>query len=239
MTEEAINWADYTVLIPTLNEAETISQLLYTLVGLYPGIHVLVVDDVSTDGTQDLVRRAALLPEGGEIELLERVDAEDRGITAAVIDGLKHVRTSYFLVMDGDLQHPPEVAGQLMAELHAGADMVSGARLPYKENQGVHRIAMTRLATRIARRFLQKRGLSVADPMSGFFGGKTKLVQEAVNASGDRFEPQGYKVFFDILRVIDPAIVFKQVFYQFGLRERGHSKMRPAHAFYFLRSLVK
>ena len=234
MEPQNAGYEDITVLIPTLNEAETIERLITALRGRYPDINIVVVDDVSNDGTQDLVRAA-----GGRVALVERIGAVDRGITAAIVDGLEKVETKFFLVMDGDLQHPPEVAGELIAKLHGGADMVSGARLPYQENQGWHRIMMTRFATKIAKLHLRRRGWKVADPMSGFFGGKTALVRDAVRKHRERFEPKGYKIFFDIMRVIDPGIVFEQVHYQFGMRPGGHSKLRAAHAFYFLRSIFK
>lgn len=236
---ETPNWGDFTILIPTLNEAETISQLITALLVRYPGVNLLVIDDVSHDGTQDIVRAAAAGAEPGRVSLIERREAAERGITASILDGLNHVPTPFFLVMDGDLQHPPEIAGEVMAEVQSGADIAAGARLPYRENQGLHRILMTRLATRLAKRHLARRGYHVADPMSGFFGGKTDLVRAAANGARERFEPRGYKIFFDIMRVIAPGLTFKQVHYQFGLRERGHSKLRPAHAFYFLRSMFR
>jgi len=237
-SEEAPDGRDFTILIPTLNEAETISQLLSALLVRYPAVRVLVVDDVSSDGTQEIVRAAGERA-GGRVMLLERSGAAERGITAAVLDGLGRVETPFFLVMDGDLQHPPEVAGELMGQVYAGADLAAAARLPYRENQGVHRILMTRLATRLARRHLKRRGFDVADPMSGFFAGRTELVRSAATAAPERFEPRGYKIFFDLLRVLDPGIEFRQVHYQFGVRPGGHSKLRPAHAFYFLRSMFR
>jgi dolichol-phosphate mannosyltransferase len=229
-----------TVIIPTLNESQTIGQLVTSLADQYPGIKVLVADDVSKDGTQEIVRRLGVeLAARAQVELLERLDAAERGITAAVLDGLARVETQYFAVMDGDLQHPPEVLGRLIDELAAGRTMAVAIRLPYQENQGLHRIAMTRVATRLARLYLRARGVRVSDPMSGFFAGVTAVLRPLGADNRSRFEPEGYKILFDLLKVIDPRESIGQVSYQFAFRTGGTSKLRPAHAFFFLRGLFK
>ena len=50
MTEK--DYAKISVIIPNLNEAQTINELLSKLKELYPEIKIIVVDDVSQDGTQ-------------------------------------------------------------------------------------------------------------------------------------------------------------------------------------------
>jgi dolichol-phosphate mannosyltransferase len=237
------DYSGVTVVIPTLNEAATIGDLLERLLGMYPGIRIVVADDVSTDGTQGIVqevlRRSGGAREPAPIFLLERIQVRERGLTASVLDGISRVDTDFFAVMDGDLQHPPEVLARLFEQLERGADMAVAARLPYRENQGWHRILMTRVSKLLARLVLRTRGLRLSDPLSGLFAGRTVLVKEALRTHPDRFEPRGYKVLFDLLRVVETKIKLCQVTYQFGLRPGGHSKLRPAHAFYFLRSMFR
>lgn len=48
---------DFTVIIPVLNESQGIEFLLKSIVSLYSGIWCFVVDDGSTDGTQEIVKR--------------------------------------------------------------------------------------------------------------------------------------------------------------------------------------
>ena len=226
-----------TLLIPVLNEAGNIGDLLQWLSNLYPEVSVIVLDDESTDGTQAVVKNAARDCTTISIQLLERTNAPIKGITASVLDGLTRVKTPYFIVMDGDLQHPPAVVSRIVSSLVAGDDLCIATRLPYKENQGFHRIFVTRVATSFARYRLFARGYRIKDPMSGFFGGRTELFQSAIAQHGEVFEPGGYKVLFDFLQTLPEDIKISQPTYQFALREEGASKLRPIHAFYFLRSL--
>jgi len=202
----------------------------------------VVADDESRDGTQEIVRRAAGradLPPGSGVVLLERRGAEHRGLTASVLDGIRAADAEFFTVMDGDLQHPPEVIGDLMAEIWRGADFAVAARVPYRENQGAHRILMTRLSKHLARLRLRCCGMRLSDPLSGLFAGRRALALEIIDASPSRFEPRGYKVLFDLLKAAPAGVKAAEVFYQFGVRPGGHSKLRPRHAFYFLRSLFR
>lgn len=228
-----------TLIVPVLNEADNIGHLLEELAEQYPGIRVLVVDDMSTDNTVSIVSEKSTSLQTASIAALVRDDAQYRGITASVLDGLACVETPYFGVMDGDRQHPIDVIMQMLSYLLQGTVLVVGVRKPYKENQGLHRIVMTRLATKLARFWLAARGVSVRDPMSGYFLGHTEAIRNLIAEHPNSMEPEGYKVLFDILRVINPTLPIAQVEYQFGVREGGHSKLRPAHAYYFLRSFFR
>ena len=58
------------IAIPTYNEHDNISELLTTLLGLYPKAHVIVIDDASPDGTGQLVHARA--QQDSRIHLIER-----------------------------------------------------------------------------------------------------------------------------------------------------------------------
>jgi len=231
-----IDYSNFTVIVPTLNEAETIATLLTQLRELYPSIVVIVADDESSDDTAKIVQEVAI--KTTNITFYRRT-GKQHGLTASVIDALGMVKTEYFMVMDGDLQHPPKVLAALMEKLEAGNEIVVGARIPYKENQGLHRIVMTRVATKLAKVILNIHGLKVSDPMSGLFAGKTALVQQAITAHPKAFEPRGYKVFFELLKTMPKTLKYDEVFYQFAFRSSGKSKLGVQHLFYFLRSLFK
>ena len=221
---------DLTIIVPTLNEENNIGILLEELNSLYPDINVFVVDDNSSDTTAEIVREKSNVL---SIKVSLIIRKSSPGLTASVLDGICAVKTDYFAVMDGDLQHPPSVIEKLYEKVKIN-DLVVGARIPYNENQGFHRILFTRFATFLAKMFLKIKGNKVADPMSGLFCGRTVLFQE--NANKDLFELAGYKVLFDYLKILK-EIKTDNVYYQFQFRRGGKSKLKPAHAFYFMRSL--
>lgn len=232
--------ADITVLIPTLNEELTIGHLLEQLQSEYEGIHIIVADDASGDSTGLIVRNFAAQLPPGRVRLIERKAARVRGITASILEALPMVTTPYCMVMDGDLQHPPAVVAEFIASFGRGADLVVASRRPQSLQQPLHRKVCTITATLAAVRALRRRGWRIADPLSGLFGASTDIFRNAARQHAGRFEPAGYKILFDLLRCLDSnAQRHEEIFYHFGSRSGGSSKLRPIHAFYFIRSLLR
>lgn len=122
------------VAIPLFNEREVVPELLRrveTVLAALPGgpHEVVVVDDGSTDGTRDLlVARQRDLP-GLRVILLSRNFGHQAAITAA----LDHVTGDAVVVMDGDLQDPPEVIPAMLAAHRDGADVVYAVRASRQE----------------------------------------------------------------------------------------------------------
>lgn len=224
------------ILIPTLNESESIALLIERLCELYPLAEIVVIDDGSKDPTQSIVRQ--LSKNYPTVSLIDRSLATQHGITASVLDGIRNCSTEFFIVMDGDYQHPPATVADIFAELEQ-ADIVIASRRPYVERQALHRRLFTISATLLAQILLRIRGIKIQDPMSGFFGSKTALIQQLVVDCQDKFEPCGYKILFDILRSVDPSLKISEVKYDFGIRPGGHSKLRAVHGLYFFRSLFR
>jgi dolichol-phosphate mannosyltransferase len=232
-------YQDLSIIIPTLNEAESIGKLLKLLDELYPGAFVFVSDDNSSDDTENIVKTFAKVAAQTKITFLDRKSASIRGITVSVLDAVRHCETEFVSVIDGDLQHPPEVIAALYQRAKSGIDLVAGARLPYTEKQGWHRVFATRASTLVARLMLKFRRRDVADPMSGLFLIRRQILANLIEDYYERFELAGYKVLFDILRISPEKLQLASVFYDFAVREAGHSKLRPVHALYFFRSLFK
>jgi dolichol-phosphate mannosyltransferase len=154
------------IAIPTYNEVENIGSLLMTLAGLYPGAHVLVVDDNSPDGTGDAV--AAHAARDGRVHLLRR-DAK-RGIGSAyrAAFGWAVVRGyALVVVMDADGSHDPAQVTLLLdtvarADVAVGSRYVSGGRI---ENWPFRRLCLSAGANALARLMV---GPHVRDWTSGF-----------------------------------------------------------------------
>jgi dolichol-phosphate mannosyltransferase len=120
---------DLSVIVPTRNEAGNIRPLLARLGDALRGTaaEVLVVDD-SDDATPEIARRIAA---GSALPV--RVHARPPGqrpggLGGAVLAGLTEALGPLCVVMDADLQHPPELLGTLLNAARSGADFVIASR---------------------------------------------------------------------------------------------------------------
>ncbi|MBI5831830.1 MAG: glycosyltransferase family 2 protein [Armatimonadetes bacterium] len=114
-----------TIIIPVYNEAATFSTLLDEVRALDVAKEIIVVDNVSTDGTRELV--AALDGEPGIVSVLQ---SANHGKGSSVRVGLALARGEWVVVQDADLEYTPEDILRLLAEAEArGLDAVFGSRL--------------------------------------------------------------------------------------------------------------
>jgi dolichol-phosphate mannosyltransferase len=168
------------IIVPTLNEAENIAELLSRIASSCLSaaytIEVVIVDDASTDGTCDRVEQNQT---GLSVQLVRRVGK--RGLASAIVDGAKVATGDIVLVMDADLSHPPEAIPALIAPLLNGTcDMAIGSRyIPGGTIPGW--TIFRRIASRTAT-FLAWPLCDAKDPMSGFFA-----VRRDLSAAGKRF----------------------------------------------------
>jgi dolichol-phosphate mannosyltransferase len=214
--------AEFTIVLPTYNEVENISNMVRTLFDRYPGVKVRVVDDGSKDGTvESVISMQAQFP---ELELLQRNPA-DRGLTGALMDGIVGVRTAYYVAMDSDFQHPPIYVADMMDALLKGPDLAIGCRrnkgpLGFTRRMGsagAHKLAATYLWFR--------RKPRSRDIMSGFFGGRTEVSRQIIERRGSTFERKGFKVLFDLLKNAPQGMTVVEVNFDFADRAGGKSKL--------------
>lgn len=107
------------IVIPARNEAPRIGAVVSGLIGLYPGVPVVVVENGSADGTAAEAARAGA-----------RVLHSARGYARALRTGFIHALRAgapWIVQMDGDGQHPPASMSRLRAALDS-ADLVVGSR---------------------------------------------------------------------------------------------------------------
>lgn len=117
------------VVVPVYNEQESVAlffeELRAALDRLDLDWSVLFVDDGSWDGTSGALRRLN--------ERDRRVSAvslsRNFGKEIAIAAGLRFASGDLAIVMDGDLQHPPEAIGDFVAAWRRGARVVFGQRI--------------------------------------------------------------------------------------------------------------
>lgn len=222
MIEQRPSDGDFTIILPTLNEAQNIIPMLETLNSLYPSAKILVIDDSSTDGTQTKVKQYA--HSHNQVSLIER-NPEDRGLTASVMEGILLTETPYFVVLDADFQHPPEAIADIMHALKGGSDIVVGVR-KNKRKLSITRKISSWGAHHLASFYLRiKRKNRSRDTMSGFFGGKTDFCRRIVIEYYEKFERHGFKILFDLLKFSPKYTKISEIEFEFGERRSGSSKL--------------
>jgi dolichol-phosphate mannosyltransferase len=226
---------ELSVIVPTRNEAGNVAELLARLERALPdAAEVLIVDD-SDDGTPARVRSAARRI-SQEVRLLHRHPGErDGGLAGAVVAGMREARGRWVCVMDGDLQHPPELIPALVARAHdEPIDAVLATRYAQQGNVGGLRGLRRRLSsgsTRLAKLLFPRTLRGVSDPMSGFF-----LIRRGAIDVG-ALRPRGYKILLELLVRCGPLRTV-EVGFRFGERRAGRSKASLREGLRFLRLLA-
>ena len=181
-----------TVVVPTYREVENIPHLVDRIAQVREAsglpLSVLIVDDNSGDGSEELVRELAL----DWVHIVVR--KANRGLSQSVLDGLRAADSEFLLVMDADLSHPPEQIGELIKALRDGADFALGSRFidggSTDDAWGIFRWLNSQVATLLARPLTH-----LKDPMSGFFA----LRRETFLRGEGHFSPVGYKIGLELL----------------------------------------
>ncbi|MDE1868524.1 MAG: glycosyltransferase [Candidatus Micrarchaeota archaeon] len=230
-------YSDTTVIIPTFNERRNIGRLIRRLLKLYPGIRVIISDDGSNDGTREEVM--AMTSRSNGVRFLDRRNSRQHGLTVSVLDAVMSVKNSKIIVMDGDMQHPPEKVGELSKALDS-CDIAVGVRTSV-ENWGFHRRVISKCMAYLSYAIFAVQGRKVCnDIMSGFFGIKADVFKRLIRENRGSFVPDGYKVLLDILRLCDSNNRLEEVYYStFHRREYGQSKFRFKHVVNTLRSTFR
>ncbi|HLP89454.1 MAG TPA: glycosyltransferase [Nostocaceae cyanobacterium] len=213
---------DFSVVIPTYKERDNIENLVRVLSQLLDATipenyELIVVDDDSPDRTWEVAQ--ALTTHYPQLRVMRRQD--ERGLSSAVIRGWQAARGQVLAVIDGDLQHPPEVLVQLLQQIKNGADLAVASR--HVDGGGVSSWSVVR---RFLSRGAQLLGLiilpgvlgRVSDPMSGYF-----MVNRSAIANAT-LNPVGYKI---LLEVIGRGKIkeIAEVGYVFCERKEGESKV--------------
>lgn len=121
------------IVIPIYNEAETLpllySRLMTVLPALQDKCEVIFVDDGSSD--QSLSIMSGYVRENESIRVLKL--SRNFGHQAAITAGLKNAAGDAVIIMDGDLQDPPEELPQFIEKWREGFDVVYAIREKRKE----------------------------------------------------------------------------------------------------------
>lgn len=210
------------IITPTYNERENIEKLIPDVLELYPqGIHMLIVDDNSPDGTGEYVE--SLSKKDDRIHVLRR--EKKLGLGTAYCAGFKYAIENgydYIFEMDADYSHDPkEVANFLKAIEHA--DLVIGSRYLTGVNVinwPMHRLLLSYFAN-FYTRFIT--GLPIMDSTGGYKCFRKEALQaidlDKIKSNGYAFQIEmNFKIWKKGFRIKEIPIIFID-------RQMGKSKM--------------
>lgn len=224
---------DISVIIPTFNEGKNVSliaeRIQSVLLPIGRSFEILFMDD-STDDTSLLLEE--LSQSVSFVRYIHRTN--DRGLATAVVDGLHHAHGQILIVMDADLQHPPEVIPKMIEKIEEGYQMVIPSRFVKGGSDGglnSYRKFVSWTA-RIMARLALKRIRKITDPTSGFFAVRKEAVENK------RFRPIGWKILLEII-VRAGIDQITEIPYRFHARSLGDSKMSASEQLRYLIHLVR
>ncbi len=219
---------------------------------------LIFVDDSTDDTPEEIARVAAASTMS--VRCIHRVQPT-AGLGGAVLEGARAARANYCLVMDGDLQHPPEKIGELFERMTRGSvgDTSREVNARAEANAGVNTSANSAVDVVIASRYAGggsarglanalRHGVSVAsalvvkamfpfnlykstDPMTGFF------IFDKRKVDLDELRPQGFKILLEILARRRHSIA--EIPFDFADRFAGESKASLRQGLHFLRQLFQ
>ncbi|MFK0402239.1 glycosyltransferase [Microbacterium sp. NPDC090225] len=212
--------AKVTVIVPTFNERDNVAELVARTAAALAAYdaEILFVDDSSDDTADEVARVAADAPL--PVRVIHRAE-NTGGLGGAVVVGLEAAASALCIVMDGDLQHPPELLPSLLARQAEGdADVVAASRyIGGGDTSGLGtavRFGVSRAATWLTRAMFPIRLARSTDPMTGFFLVDRSRLDLAT------LQPQGFKILLEILARTDLRIA--EVPMEFAERRHGTSK---------------
>lgn len=226
--------ATITVIVPTFNEAPNVAELVARIADALDGrqAEILFVDD-STDDTPRVIRAVASRSTI-TVRLLHR-DHPIGGLSGAVLAGLAATTSDWCVVMDGDLQHPPEVIPALLAAGDQdGADVMIASRYVRGGSSDGLSSLLRRLVSNssniLTRAMFPIKLRNCSDPMTGFFALRRDAIDPRV------LRPRGFKILLEILA--RTSLDVAEIPFAFADRRAGESKASLGQGFRFLAQLA-
>ncbi|WP_313383442.1 polyprenol monophosphomannose synthase [Chishuiella sp.] len=185
--------SDKLVIIPTYNEKENIEAIIRAALSVEESFDVLIVDDSSPDGTNDIVK--CLITEfNGRLHLEIRTIKD--GLGRAYVHGFKWAiknNYKYIFEMDADFSHNPNDLPRLYHALIDGADLVIGSRYcngVNVVNWPMNRVLLSYFASKYVRLITR---LPVDDATAGFVGYRAKVL-ETLDLDKIKFKGYGFQI---------------------------------------------
>ncbi len=229
---------NYFVFIPTYNEKENIESLIREILKFPEGFHVLIVDDLSPDGTGDIADRLAK-ENPGRVKVIHRQGQRGRG-PAGIVGFQEAIKQGADVVieMDADFSHQPQYLPEFVKAM-TYADVVIGSR--YIQGGKVEGWAWNRKLNSWVSRTLARLvlGLKFHDNNSGYRAFRKEVLQ---SLPWDKFISPGPSILQEMMwhaLKINPQLHVKEIPITFIDRTVGTSKVSLSVILKWLKSLLK
>lgn len=167
---------ELSVVVPAHDEQDSLPRLVERLIPVLESevdsFEIVIIDDGSTDDTAGVAARLA--EERSSLRLLRL--SRNFGHQAALLAGLSRARGEVVIMMDADLQHPPEVIPEMLALWRRGHDIVHTVRNDTKGSAG----PLKRWTSRTFYRLLGAWGRVQLEPGMADFRLASRAVVDAV-----------------------------------------------------------
>ena len=212
--DQSANNGNTTIVIPTFNEAESIEYVLNELLAYTRKHHckVIVVDDGSTDHTQEILNRFTANNPTFQLHLITH--SQNRGYGGAIKSGILAADTDYVVTIDADGQHNLTDIEELKQKmLSEKADMCIGNR--NFKGSTFYRNIIKQLVLYIVRK---STGINISDLNSGMKLYKTSIVQSLL-----KYTPNGMP-FSDTIVLLHHQFRYKITETDIIIRDRENGK---------------
>lgn len=225
------------IILPTFCEAENIENLIREIKNLKQDALIVVIDDSSSDGTADIVKK--LQKEYNNILLLER--SKKLGLGTAITDGFKVILSlknppNFIITMDADYSHNPQTIPELLATAKKGYDLVIGSR--YSKGSkivgwNIIRWIISRVANLVASTMV---GMRIHDCTSGFRCYSKDYIENVIGC----LHSQTYEIQIETVKQAwIRNFALTEIPITFENRKKGKSKLTKAEFQGFLSYIIK
>ena len=208
---------DVSIIIPTKNEESNLEEIFLRIKKSLENFcdYEIIIADSSKDKTRNAMNEY-IKEICKEHKIKARlVDCNEKDLSNAIVHSLNYATYNIIAIMDGDLQHPPEMLPEMLKILEKeNSDIVIGSRIT--KNFSLVRTVVSGVYRSLVYLFV-KNSTKIRDPGSGFFAFRKKIVENVF------LNPLGFKILVEILdkahyeKVTEKSFIFED-------RKRGASK---------------
>ena len=199
------------IIVPIYNEKKCVEELVKRIQKACPEGKITFIDNASTDGT---------------LEILDKMEAVsvihhqvNEGYGKSLIDGINETSGEKIVIIDADLEYPPEAIAEVNKELD-NHDAVFGSR--FYDGSDIDMSAFRSLGNRtinVIFNFLYSKNLT--DLYTGIRGFRREAL------SGMDFDRHGFEFVLEIsCKLAKKSFRFKEVAIIYNPRSTGKSKMK-------------